>query len=59
MIAILKEDFERSLPVGASAHDEVFEAVYPAIEAALNNYYDMLLGELVLSELSRPTRTNR
>lgn len=45
MIAILKEDFERSLPVGASAHDEVFEAVYPAIEAALNNYYDMLLGE--------------
>ncbi len=45
MIAIFKEDFERSLPVGASAHDEVFEAVYPAIEAALNNYYDILLGE--------------
>lgn len=45
MITIFKEDFERSLPVGASAHDEVFEAVYPAIEAALNNYYDMLLGE--------------
>lgn len=45
MIAILKEDFERSLPVGASANEEVFAAVYPAIEAGLNNYYEMLLGE--------------
>lgn len=45
MITIFKEDFERSLPVGASANEEVFAAVYPAIEAGLNNYYDMLLGE--------------
>lgn len=45
MITIFKEDFERSLPVGASANEEVFAAVYPAIEAGLNNYYEMLLGE--------------
>ena len=45
MITIFKEDFECSLPVGASANEEVFAAVYPAIEAGLNNYYEMLLGE--------------
>lgn len=45
MIIISRQDFEQSLPVGASATDEVYESVAPAIDTALNNYCTMLLGD--------------
>lgn len=45
MLTISRQDFEQSLPVGISAHDEVYESVAPAISTALNNYYTMLLGD--------------
>ncbi len=43
-ITISKDDFERSLPVGAAASDNVFAAVSPAIEAQLDFAADALLG---------------
>lgn len=45
MITIYKEDFERALPVGVSAHDEVFESVMPAIDSTLDRYCSNMLGE--------------
>lgn len=44
-ITISKEDFERALPVGTSAHDEVFDAVAPECQLQMQ-FFDMaLLGE--------------
>ena len=46
MIIIDKPDFERALPVGMAANEDVFASVYPAIEDAMNNYYEILLGDI-------------
>ena len=44
-ITISKDDFERALPVGTSAHDEVFDAVAPECQLQVQ-FFDMaLLGE--------------
>lgn len=45
MIQISQSDFQLALPVGVSAHDEVYESVAPAIATAINNYSTMLLGD--------------
>lgn len=44
-IIISKGDFESALPVGASAHDEVFEAVAPECKLQMQMYEIGLLGE--------------
>lgn len=43
-MTISKTDFEKSLPVGASAHDEVYESVKPAIDGQLRFARTALLG---------------
>lgn len=43
-ITITKDDFEKSLPVGTSAHEEVFGSVQPAIGRQLEFSNDNLLG---------------
>ena len=45
MTQISQSDFQLVLPVGVSAHDEVYESVAPAIDTAINNYSTMLLGD--------------
>lgn len=42
---ITKQDFERALPVGTSAHIEVFQQVQPAIEGVATSYASQLLGK--------------
>ncbi len=54
---ISKEDFELSLPVGISAHDEVYESVVPAIELSLHNYCSMLLGDVGTQLVESPDNT--
>ena len=51
MIAIEKQDFEWSLPVGMSAHDEVYDSVKPAIDTALDNYCITLLGDVGIQQV--------
>lgn len=43
-ITITKDDFEKALPVGTSAHDEVYESIQPAIDRQLAFSNDALLG---------------
>jgi hypothetical protein len=50
-IVIDKQDFEWSLPVGMSAHDEVYESVKPAIDTALDNYCITLLGDIGIQQV--------
>lgn len=50
-IVIDKQDFEWSLPVGMSAHDEVYESVKPAIDTALDNYCITLLGDVGIQQV--------
>lgn len=50
-IVIEKQDFEWSLPVGMSAHDEVYESVKPAIDTALDNYCISLLGDVGIQQV--------
>lgn len=50
-IVIDKQDFEWSLPVGMSAHDEVYESVKPAIDTALDNYCISLLGDVGIQQV--------
>ena len=54
MLNISRQDFEQSLPVGTSAHDEVYESVAPAISTTLNNYYTMLLGDSGAQRIESP-----
>lgn len=49
---LTKQDFELALPVGISAHDEVYEAVSPAIATALDNYCSMLLGDVGIKRVT-------
>lgn len=44
-ITITKNEFEAALPVGTSAHDEVFESVQPAIDRMLRFSKTALLGD--------------
>lgn len=44
-MTINKEDFEKALPVGVSAHDEVFEAVSPECALQEELYNMSLLGD--------------
>lgn len=44
-ITITKDDFEKALPVGTSAHEEVYESVRPAIDDALRFSDIALLGD--------------
>lgn len=44
-ITISKEDFERALPVGTSAHDEVFDAVAPECQLQIQFFEMALLGD--------------
>lgn len=59
MIIIDKPDFERALPVGMAANEDVFASVYPAIEDAMNNYYEILLGDMALRQLRALTMMHR
>ena len=43
-ITITKTDFERALPVGTSAHDEVYDSIAPAIDEKLDFMRTVLLG---------------
>lgn len=43
-ITITKDDFEKALPVGTSAHDEVYESITSAIDRQLAFCNDALLG---------------
>lgn len=49
---LTKQDFELALPVGISAHDEVYDAVSPAIATALDNYCSMLLGDVGIKRVT-------
>lgn len=44
-ITITKDDFEKALPVGTNAHEEVYESVRPAIDDALRFSDIALLGD--------------
>lgn len=44
-ITISKEDFESALPVGTSAHDEVFDAVAPECQLQIQFFEMALLGD--------------
>lgn len=44
-ITISKNDFESALPVGMSAHDEVYESIEPEINKQLVSMGEQLLGE--------------
>lgn len=50
-IVINKDDFELALPVGVSAHDEVYETIKPNIGIALDNYCNMMLGDAGIERL--------
>lgn len=52
MITISKEDFELALPVGVSAHDEVYENVRPAIDISQNKYCSTMLGDVGIKQVS-------
>lgn len=58
-ITISKEDFEQALPVGCSAHSEVFESVMPAIDIANDNYSSNLLGEAGLKRIAEEGENGR
>ena len=58
-ITISKEDFEQALPVGCSAHSEVFESMMPAIDISNDNYSSTLLGEAGLKRIAEEGENGR
>ncbi len=58
-MVITKEDFEAALPVGTSSHDEVFEAVLPAIEDCMAQTDTDIMGEAGLQAMEGNTLMTR
>lgn len=57
-ITISKNDFEAALPVGVSAHDEVYESVEQAFRDEISLVNDSLLGEAGMKKLEKDGETS-